>query len=134
MEVIRPARGPIFSLKHFCLSFGFLEVGNNIQSRWAWAVLFGQHYLNAITLSSNMLQHKVMEDIPVVQYHLEIDVQTYFLPGSWKVTYEWLLIYSFSGQNSFRERIHRFEYLIMTLLHKLYFLVMYIVSSLFFVK
>lgn len=64
--MIRPAQGPIVSLKHFCLSFGFSEVGKNIQSRQAWAVLFEQHHLNAITLSSNMLQHKALEDIPVV--------------------------------------------------------------------
>lgn len=66
MEKIRPAQQPIFSLKRFCLSFEFLEVGNNIQSRWARAALFEEHYLNVVMLSSSMWQHKVTEDFPVV--------------------------------------------------------------------
>lgn len=39
---------------------------------------FEQHSLNAITLAINMLQHKVREDIPIVQFHLKRDAQIYF--------------------------------------------------------
>lgn len=53
-------------------------MGNNIQSRWAWAVLLEQHNLNTITLLSNMLQYRVMEDIPVVYHHPERDAVSYF--------------------------------------------------------
>lgn len=77
-EVIRPAQGAMFILKYFCLSFGFLEVGNNIQIRWSWAVLFEQHNLNTITLLSNMPQYRVKEDISVVYHHPERDALSYF--------------------------------------------------------
>lgn len=72
----------------FCFSFGFSEVGNNIQSRWAWAVLLEQHDLNTITLLSNMLQYRVMEDIPVVYHHPERDAVSYFCLdlGSWHMS------------------------------------------------
>lgn len=66
VQVIRLTLGPIFNIKYFCISFRFLEGGNNIQTWWAWAVSFEQHSLNAITLPINMLQHKLREDIPMV--------------------------------------------------------------------
>lgn len=66
MLVIRHTQGPIFSIKYVCISFRFLEGGNNIQTRRTWAVSFEQHSLNAITAQSNMLLPKVREDVPIV--------------------------------------------------------------------
>lgn len=65
-EKTRPAEQPVFSLKRFCLSFEFLQVGNNSPSRWARAALLEEHYLNVVVLSGNTWQHKVTEDLPVV--------------------------------------------------------------------
>lgn len=41
-------------------------------------MLLEQHDLNTITLLSNMLQYRVMEDILVVYHHPERDAVSYF--------------------------------------------------------
>lgn len=41
-------------------------------------MLLEQHDLNTITLLNNMLQYRVMEDIPVVYHRPERDAVSYF--------------------------------------------------------